>query len=153
MEITVWSVGRAKFTADPEFQEPVIREAIDQRGDVADVITDYTGSERSDISHDEYARVTGDIPDLVLFEGWLTGDRNAPPPAASRDDAGTIKHVPTGATWVTWDRSEQPPWEAIAEAVARLTHGAVKIRRADAEDEPDRLAVAVYRDLPEVEDE
>jgi hypothetical protein len=41
MEIEVWSVGKAKFTADPEFQEPVIREAIDQRGDVADVITDY----------------------------------------------------------------------------------------------------------------
>lgn len=80
MEIEVWSVGKAKFTADPEFQEPVIREVIDQRGDVADVIIDYTDSERSDISHDQYARVTGDLPGLVLFEGWLTGDRNAPPP-------------------------------------------------------------------------
>jgi hypothetical protein len=73
MEIEVWSVGKARFTADPEYQEPVIREAIDQRGDVADVILDYTDSERSDISYDEYARVTGDVPGLVLFEGWLTG--------------------------------------------------------------------------------
>jgi len=85
MEIEVWSVGRTKFTADPEFQEPMIREAIDQRGDVADVITDYTDSERSDISYDEYARVTGDVPGLVLFEGWLTGDRNAPPPTGARE--------------------------------------------------------------------
>jgi hypothetical protein len=83
MEIEVWSVGKTKFTADPEFQEPVIREVIDQRGDVADVIIDYTDSERSDISHDEYARVTGDVPGLVLFEGWLTGDRNTAPPASA----------------------------------------------------------------------
>lgn len=80
MEIEVWSVGKAKFTADPEYQEPMIREAVDQRGDVASVILDYTDNERSDISYDEYARVTGDLPGLVLFEGWLTGDRNAPPP-------------------------------------------------------------------------
>lgn len=94
MEIEVWSVGKAKFTADPEFQEPVIREAIDQRGDVADVIIDYTDSGRSNISHDEYARVTGDVPGLVLFEGWLTGDRDAVPPAQAspEPDAGT-RHV------------------------------------------------------------
>lgn len=81
MEIEVWSVGRAKFTADPEFQEPMIREVIDQRGDVASVIIDYTDSDRNDITYDEYARVTGDVPGLVLFEGWLTGDPAAPPPA------------------------------------------------------------------------
>jgi hypothetical protein len=83
MKIEVWSVGSAKFTADPEYQEPMIREAIDQRGDVASVILDYTDSERSNISYDEYARVTGDVPGLVLFEGWLTGDRDAPPPAGA----------------------------------------------------------------------
>jgi hypothetical protein len=83
MDIEVWSVGSTKFAADTEYQEPVIREAIDQRGDVADVILDYTDSERSNISYDEYARVTGDVPGLVLFEGWLTGDRNAPPPAGA----------------------------------------------------------------------
>jgi hypothetical protein len=55
----------------------VIREVIDQRGDVADVIVDYTDSERSDISHDEYVRVTGDLPGLVLFEGWISGDPDA----------------------------------------------------------------------------
>ncbi len=76
------------------------------------------------------------------------------PAQAPRDDAGTIKHIPTGATWVTWDQAKQPPWELVAEAVARLTGGAVKIRpcRRD-EDEPDRLAVAVYRNLPEDEDD
>jgi hypothetical protein len=80
MEIEVWSVGKAKFTADAEYQEPMIREAIDQRGDVAGVIADYTDTERSNIDCDEYVRVTGDLPGLVLFEGWLTGDRDAPPP-------------------------------------------------------------------------
>lgn len=92
MEIEVWSVGKAKFAADPEFQEPMIREAIDQRGDVASAIVDYTDSERSDISYDEYARVTGDVPGLVLFEGWLTGDRNAPPPSAAAVTAGACGH-------------------------------------------------------------
>ena len=85
MDIEVWSVGSAKFPADPEYQEPAIREAIDQRGDVASVIIDYTDSERSNISYDEYARVTGDVPGLVLFEGWLTGDRDAPPPAGAQE--------------------------------------------------------------------
>lgn len=83
MKIEIWSVGNTEFTADPEFQEPVIREAIDQRGDVEDVIITHTDSERSNVSHDDYARVTGDLPGLVLFEGWLTGDRNAPPPAGA----------------------------------------------------------------------
>jgi hypothetical protein len=77
MEIEVWSVGKTQFTADPEYQDPMIREVIDQRGDVADVIIDYTDTERSNISHDEYARVTGDVPGLVLFEGWLTGTTDA----------------------------------------------------------------------------
>jgi len=77
VDIEVWSVGKTKFTADAEYQDPMIREAIDQRGDVAEVIADYTDSERSNISYDEYARVTGDMPGLVLFEGWLTGTPDA----------------------------------------------------------------------------
>lgn len=118
MEIEVWSVGKAKFTADTEYQEPMIREAIDQRGDVASVIIDYTDSERSDISYDEYARVTGDIPDLVLFEGWLTGDRNAPPPAASRTDAGTVSaatQADEGAFWAWMDAYVDEPHNASYE--------------------------------------
>jgi hypothetical protein len=83
MEIEVWSAGKTKFTADTEYQEPMIREAIDQRGDVASVILGYTDSDRNGITYDEYARVTGDLPGLVLFEGWLTGDRDAPPPASA----------------------------------------------------------------------
>ena len=38
MEIEVWAVGRAKFTADPEFQEPVIREAIDGTGTMSGIV-------------------------------------------------------------------------------------------------------------------
>jgi hypothetical protein len=90
MEIEVWSVGKTKFTADPEYQEPMIREALDQRGGVAEAVLDYTDSQRSDISHDEYARVTGDVPGLVLFEGWLTGDPDAPPPAEGDDRAAEV---------------------------------------------------------------
>jgi len=78
----------------------------------------------------------------------------ASPPTPARDDAGTIRHAPTNATWVTWDDGRQPPWHLVDEAVGRLTGGAVKVRacRRD-EDEPGRLAVAVYRDLPELEEE
>ena len=46
MEIEVWSVGKTKFKADTEYQEPAIREALDQRGDVAYVIIGYTDSDR-----------------------------------------------------------------------------------------------------------
>jgi hypothetical protein len=73
-------------------------------------------------------------------------------PQPVRDDTGTIRHIPTGATWITWDENRQPPWKQIAEAVASLTNGAVKIR-AVSNDDPGRLAVAVYRELPELEDE
>jgi hypothetical protein len=97
VDIEVWSVGKVKFTADPEFQEPMIREAIDQRGDVAGVIIDYTDSDRDRITHDEYARVTGDVPDLVLFEGWLTGDRKAPPPAGVPGPATAATATPSQA--------------------------------------------------------
>lgn len=62
---------------------------------------------------------------------------------------GTIRHAPTGATWITWPWGQQPPWELVGEAVGRLTDGAVKVRAVrDDADEPGRLTVAVYRDLP-----
>lgn len=63
---------------------------------------------------------------------------------------GTIRHAPTGATWITWRQDSQPPWEVIAEAVERLTDGAVKVRAV--EPDPGRLAIAVYRNLPEPDD-
>lgn len=64
--------------------------------------------------------------------------------------AGTTRHIPTGATWVSWGDDRQPPWKEIAEAVSRLTGGAVKVRPV--ESDPGRLSVAVYRDLPELEE-
>ena len=70
---------------------------------------------------------------------------------APRDDIGTITHIPTGATWVTWADGQQPPWEKVAESVTRLVGGCVKIR-AGAEEDERRLYVAVYRDLPELEE-
>jgi hypothetical protein len=119
---------------------------------------------------DAYARYVRAIfppeisPSLREVAGrWehLTGERErefwrslGTPPPPAREDAGTIRHAPTNATWVTWDEGLQPPWHLVDEAVSRLTGGAVKVRacRRD-EDEPGRLAVAVYRDLPELEDE
>jgi hypothetical protein len=130
MDIEVWSVGSTKFAADTKCQEPVIREAIDQRGDVASVIADYTDSERSNISYDEYARVTGDVPGLVLFEGWLTGDRDAPPPAgALAGEDVAARHAAEAGL---------PPEAAaiLAQAVPEL---------ADALAERDRLAELLRR--------
>lgn len=91
MKIKVYSRGETVFNADDKYQEPMIREAIDQRGDVADVITDYTDTERSDISHDHYAVVTGDDEALVLWRGWLTGDPEAPAPAEADDGGAEAK--------------------------------------------------------------
>lgn len=151
MEIKIWSVGKTKFTADTEYQEPMIREAIDQCGDVASVITDYTDSERVGISHDEYARVTGDVPGLVLFEGWLTGDRGAPPPAPAQEshaaplDEAREQRESCGKA-ITCMRSEaktaagrgRPDVAAAYRLCARLVAEAI--------------GFADMRDLPEVED-
>jgi hypothetical protein len=92
------------------------------------------------------------------FEGELLEDLQARQAVAmvrshERPDAGTTRHIPTGATWITWADGKQPPWNLVAEAVARLTGGGVKIRVGRDEDELGRLHVAVYRDLPEMEDE
>ena len=89
MKIRVYSRGGTDIDADGEYQEPMIREAIDQRGDVASVIVDYTDSERSDISHDEYAVVTGD-GGLELWRGWLTGDPAEAPPAEAAHPSGAV---------------------------------------------------------------
>jgi chromosome segregation ATPase len=73
VKIKVFSRGKAVIDADHEYQEPMIREAIDQRAvDVGGVIIDYTDTERSNISYDQYAIVTGD-GGLILWQGWLTG--------------------------------------------------------------------------------
>lgn len=66
---------------------------------------------------------------------------------------GTIRHAPTGATWITWRAGEQPPWEVIADTVKRLTGTTVTMRDASSPDEPDRSAVAVYTVLPPDEDD
>jgi hypothetical protein len=78
VKIHVISTGRATIDADAEWQEPQIREAIeDGCNDVASAIIDHTDSERSDISHDEWATVTED-DGTELWRGPLTGDCPAP---------------------------------------------------------------------------
>lgn len=82
MKIKVIEIGSTLVDADPEYQEPVVRAALDAGGDVADAIIDYTDSERSNISGDEYAIVHED-DGTVLWQGWLTGaDDEACPPQA-----------------------------------------------------------------------
>ena len=86
MKITVWSAGKTVIDADGEYQEPAIRDAIDGRIDIVETIVDYTDTERSDVSHDEYAVVTED-DGTELWRGWLTGDPDAAPPAEAAPEA------------------------------------------------------------------
>lgn len=98
MKIHVISTGKTTIDADRDYEEPPIRAALeelaelgpDETGrylpDVAVAIVDHTGSERSDISHDEYATVTED-DGTVLWSGWLDG-RDEPAPDAPAPDAG-----------------------------------------------------------------
>lgn len=78
MKIKVIEVGACLIDADGEFQEPAVRAAL-KFGDVAGIITDYTDTERSNISTDDYAIACEDDGTL-LWHGWLTGARDAEPP-------------------------------------------------------------------------
>lgn len=84
MKIQVIEIGTTLIDADPEYQEPVVRAALEAGGDVADTIIDYTDSERSNISGDEYAIVHED-DGTVLWQGWLTGDQAAETPVQALD--------------------------------------------------------------------
>jgi len=114
MKIKVISQGATTIDADADYQEPQIRDALFmvKEGEagaafVGEIIVDYTDSERSDISHDEYAIVTDD--GAVLWEGWLDGaDRPKPPDpialgrlagnweAAAREESALADHGPWG---------------------------------------------------------
>jgi hypothetical protein len=85
MKIMVFEVGETRIDADPDHQEPAIRDAL-AGGDllnVMDVIGDWTDTERSDISTDDYAIVFEDNGTL-LCHGWLTGNRAAEAPPQAR---------------------------------------------------------------------
>jgi len=79
LKIKVIEIGGTLFDADEEYQEPAIRAALEAGGDTASVITDYTDTDRSDISTDDYAVVHEDDGTL-LWHGWLTGGRERPAP-------------------------------------------------------------------------
>ena len=88
MRIKVFEVGEALIAADAEYQEPAIRAAIGSPGYsgrdvIADVITEWTDTDRSNISTDDYAVVCEDDGGL-LWHGWLTGDQCAEPPPQAR---------------------------------------------------------------------
>jgi len=80
MKIKVYSRGETEFDLDAEYQAPDIRSAITLGEDVADAIIDMTDTERSNISHDEYA-IVSDPEGTELWRGWLTGDQDEPAPA------------------------------------------------------------------------
>ena len=83
MKIKVFEVGETLIDADPDYTERAVRAALSD-GDVADAIVDYTDTERSNISCDEYAAVFEDNGALV-WHGWLTGlGADVPPPAQAR---------------------------------------------------------------------
>lgn len=90
MKIKVIEIGSTLIDADAEYQEPDIRAAIDAGGDVGDVITECTDTERSNVSCDEYAvacdeyAVACEDDGTLLWHGWLSGDRNAEPPPQAR---------------------------------------------------------------------
>jgi len=92
VKIKVTSTGKTTIDADAEYQEPQIRAALVSLGVgeaaddyVASAIIDHTDSERSDISHDEYAIVTED-DGTELWAGWLDG-RDEPAPDSAEADA------------------------------------------------------------------
>lgn len=89
MEIHVISKGTTKISPREHQEAAVIREAI-SAGDharIAYVIDDQTDIERSGIRRDDYVTVTGD-DGTVLWQGWVTGDRDAPAPAEALALAG-----------------------------------------------------------------
>jgi hypothetical protein len=88
VKIEVFSRGKTVIDADHEYQEPQIRKVIENHhrdnddasdDSVAEAIIEHTDSDRSDISHDQYAIVTED-DGAALWSGWLTGNPDQPPP-------------------------------------------------------------------------
>jgi hypothetical protein len=87
VKIKVTSRGETEFEPDAGYAGQVIREAIeDGCNDVASAIIDWTGSERSDISHDEYATVTED-DGTPLWSGRLDGGDEPAPDTDAADPA------------------------------------------------------------------
>lgn len=94
MKINVWSRGSTVISADPQYQEPAVREALAGRlsGDAGDdhvamTVIDWTDSQRSDISHDQYAVISED-DGTELWRGWLSLTQDAPPPAEAQQQGG-----------------------------------------------------------------
>ena len=83
MKVKVFEVGSTLIDADPKYQEPAFREGL-SGGFLATAIIDYTDAERSDISCDEYA-IAHEDDGTLLWQGWLTGDDDAPAPQQAMD--------------------------------------------------------------------
>jgi hypothetical protein len=97
VKIKVFDCGGTEFTADTEYQEQVIREAIeDGCNDVSSVIVDYTDTERSDMDHDQYVTVAED-DGTVMWCGWLGGVEGPPPDSEAdalyRERAHLVSHL------------------------------------------------------------
>ena len=83
MKIQVWSLGTTSIDLDPQYQVPAICAAIETGAEVGSAIIDYTDSERSDISYDQYAIVTEDDGTL-RWHGWLSAYISDDPPAEAK---------------------------------------------------------------------
>lgn len=112
MKIIVWSEGKAVINADPEYQEAPIRSVLAKvaAGEsnpewIRENILNATDTDKSNISHGEFAVVTED-DGVLLWAGWLTGDQDAPPPAGALADLLEAKRREPGL----------PAFEAALEA-------------------------------------
>jgi hypothetical protein len=79
MKIRVIEVGSCLIDADTGYQEPAIRAALAGGGDTASVVGDYTDTDRSNISTDDYA-IAFEDDGVLLWHGWLSGYRERPAP-------------------------------------------------------------------------
>lgn len=127
MKIKVFSRGTTDIDADAEYQEPAIREAIeDGCNDVGSQIVDYTDNERSDISHDEYAIVTKD-DGTELWRGWLTGNPDAAAPAEAagggKNHAGRPRVVCLCGSTRFYDEFQQANYDLTMQGVIVLSVG------------------------------
>lgn len=144
MKITVWSAGETVIDPDAEYAEPMLRKAIgDGHPLIASAIIDYTDTERSDITHDQYAVVTED-DGTELWRGWLTGEKDAPPPTETlagqaRADAGR-------------GRSESVI-EAMAKAAYAARMRAVGLEPGNCEDIELHAEIAATRAVCEIDSE
>lgn len=77
--------------------------------DVRSEIIDYTDTERSGISCDEYAIVTGD-DGTVLWQGWLDSDKDDVPPPVGVQQPEPADDGPGSGDWQQQREADAAYW-------------------------------------------